>query len=169
MPKWQADQQLGLQKSSARKTSRKPPGPGVMKAGKPDEQALRDLILEYVRRQHAKDREGALELRSGQAISVSPCARDPLGYGEYLQKYNSWSGRSEIRMLRPRAMHDLAVSGDPSFVRLTFRTGSTVKGSGETSAMFSRHFFILQRQSDDTWKITHDTWTNVPYDDGELR
>lgn len=132
------------------------------------EQAVRELMLEYARRQYTLDWEGVLRLRSDQAISVSGDSRNPLGQKEYLEMYTNLSKRAEIRMIRPPTIHEAIVSGDLAFVRLTFCTAFTLHDDGETWDVFSRHFFILQRQPDQEWKITHDTWTNVPYDQGEI-
>jgi len=51
---------------------------------------------------------------------------------------------------------------------MTYRTEFKSKEEdGESLVIFSRHFYILRKESDEGWKITHDTWSNVPYD-GEV-
>jgi ketosteroid isomerase-like protein len=131
--------------------------------------AVRELVLEYGRRMYACDFRGALELRSDQAISLVPEVRNPLSQEESLAMFSQYGDTYELRALRPPTIHQVISSGDLAYVRLTYCTHWVPRsGEGEAPAFFSRHFYILQRQAEGSWRITHDTWSNIPYDEGDV-
>jgi ketosteroid isomerase-like protein len=134
-----------------------------------DGSAVRELLLEYARRMYESDMRGAWELRSDQAISLVPDVRNPLGQEESLDMFSKYAETHELRAIRPPTIHEVIVSGDLAYVRLTYCTEWLPRsGEGEAPAVFSRHSYILQQQAGRSWRITHDTWSNIPYDEGDV-
>ena len=131
--------------------------------------AIRELILDYGQRIYDGDIKGAWNLRSKDAITIVPEQRNPLPQEESMDRYLQGINAYEFIQLRPITIHEIITSGDLAFVRMTYCTEFKSKEEdGESLVFFSRHIYILSRESDEGWKITHDTWSNVPYDDGEV-
>jgi len=133
-----------------------------------DVEAVKALILRGADLQYQGDWVGYIATRTDDAIWVVPKLRDPMDKEAASEFYTNIGEKYDLSAIRPPEFKDVIVSGDLAFVRAVGATKSSPKDGGEPYSAFSRHWFILQRQSDGEWKVSHDTSSNIPYDEGDM-
>ena len=131
-----------------------------------DSLAIHSLLLDAADKAYSGDLDGYLSHRTLDALSVADHLRDPLTLEGTREMYRDLLAGNDWRPITPMVVNDLWVSGSLGFACLTFATEITPKNGTPPVRQYSRHFTILRKQADGSWKVARDMWSNVPYDGG---
>jgi len=116
-----------------------------------DEQAIRDLVANWMRASQAGDTETVLSLMTDDAVFLVP-GREPFGKQEFASAAHNLQG---VRMEGSSEIRELKVLGDWAFLRgylqvtMTPPGGNSVRRAGYTLTIF-------HKQPDGRWLLARD-------------
>jgi len=132
------------------------PAPAATTSTEADDEALRELSRQGVAEFNAGNLDGLMALYADDAVHMPPnnpiiIGKDSLrsGFEEFLA-----ANTSELSS----TVEDIGVSGDWAFLRLSYTQSITPKDGGDTTQEVGKWVLILERQADDSWRITTDIW-----------
>ena len=130
-----------------------------------DEAAIREVMHQIQDVWNAADLEGVLAEFAQDLVIMSP--EEPALLGKETLR-NALEGLLEQNTIVWNfTIEDIQISGDLAFVRGESTGSTTEKESGETEEEESKGVFILQRESDGTWKIVLEIWNSNVDDEDE--
>jgi len=120
---------------------------------------VRHLILEALEIIRSDNFERYFELFTDDAVWMMPSNYTDVHKDEARAFYRF---TDKFRFDQDISIDELIVEGDWAFVRLSFDGYLRPKSDKESRPLrsVSRHLWVLQRQSDGSWKIARDIWNN---------
>jgi uncharacterized protein (TIGR02246 family) len=132
------------------------PAPAATTSTEADDEALRELSRQGVAEFNAGNLDGLMALYADDAVQMPPnnpiiIGKDSLrsGFEEFLA-----ANTSELSS----TVEDIGVSGGWAFLRLSYTQSITPKDGGDTTLEVGKWVLILERQADDSWRITTEIW-----------
>ena len=125
-----------------------------------EDEAVRKLILEALDVIRSDDFDRYFDLFTDDAVWMMPSTFKDVHQDEARSFYRF---TRKFEFDQETAVDEVVVSGDWAYVRVSFDGFLRPKiddGSPPLRSV-SRHIWILQRQGDDSWKISRDIW-NTP-------
>lgn len=137
------------------------PGTQVAEALAPiqaEDEALRRLVLEAIEIIRSDDFDRYFDLFADDAVWMMPSGRDDVGVADARKFYRF---TAKFRFDQQVTVHEIVVTGDHAWVRLTFDGYLRAKKDDSAPPLrsLSRHVWILRRDGDG-WKIIRDMWNN---------
>ena len=122
----------------------------------PDEQALRQTLLDYVNHMNKGDFTQWLSLWSEEAVQMPPYVPAWVGKEKIGKAMKPVFEKNKIE-LKIKAVNDVIVHHDMGLTRCVF-TLALVDGNGKRIPLYpeGKTLTIYARQKDGSWKITHD-------------
>ena len=125
-----------------------------------EDEAVKSLILEALNVIRSDDFERYFDLITDDAVWMMPSSFKDV----YLDEARSfYRFTRKFRFDQETAVDEVVISGDSAYVRVSFDgyLRPKVDDGSPPLRSVSRHIWILQKQSDGTWKIARDIW-NTP-------
>ena len=123
-----------------------------------DVEAINAVREQEVAAINAEDIEGFLACFTDDAVLMPP--NEPPAIGE--EAMRSWSEEflNQFTVQGAYTFSDVVVAADWAFERYSGNWTLTPKAGGEPISDNLKGIHIYQRQADDSWKITWDTWNS---------
>jgi uncharacterized protein (TIGR02246 family) len=125
-----------------------------------EDEAVKSLILEALNVIRSDDFERYFDLFTDDAVWMMPSSFKDV-YRDEARSFYRFTRK--FRFDQETAVDEVVISGDSAYVRVSFDgyLRPKVDDGSPPLRSVSRHIWILQKQSDGTWKIARDIW-NTP-------
>jgi uncharacterized protein (TIGR02246 family) len=119
-----------------------------------DEQAIRDLVVTWMRASLAGDVSQVLKLMSDDVVFLTP-GREPFGRKEFEAGFKGM--QSQVRIDGKSEIQEVRVSGDMAYCwnKLTINI-TPLGGGGEPKQRKGYALSVLRKQADGHWVIARD-------------
>ena len=124
-----------------------------------DEAAVVALIDKALEITQSDDFNPYFDLFSDDARWMMPSSFEDVGIEDAKSFYGF---TSKFRFEQNTKVEQILLSGDLAFARVSLDGYLKPKNDPDAAPLrsISRHIWIIQRQADGAWKITHDIWNN---------
>lgn len=122
-----------------------------------DEAAIRAVVAEEVRAANAGDVEAFLAAFSDDAVAMPPEA--PAASGPAFRELITEMFAEVDVAVEYFGDDALIIDGDHAIHQYSFNWTLTPKAGGDAMSEQGKGIHVLARQSDGSWKITHDQWS----------
>ncbi len=132
------------------------PAPAATTSTETDVEAFRALIRQLDAEFNAGNLDGVMALYADDAVQMPPNNPIIIGKDSLRSGFEEFFAANTIEL--SGTVEDIGVSGDWAFLRLSYTQSITPKDGGDTTPEVGKWVLILERQADDSWRITTDIW-----------
>jgi len=124
----------------------------------PDVDAIRALLAQTVAAYNAADLEGSVAWYAEDVVSMPPTEATE-GKADMRRSMEAFLGANDIRFTAQA--DEIVVAGDVGVLLVSYDETSTPKAEGEAGEQHGKWLIVLRKQTDGSWKVWRDMWTNV--------
>ena len=124
-----------------------------------DVAAINAILNQYAETVTAGDADGFMALFVEDCVMLPPNAPTIVGK-DACRSYVKSTFFDPFDLEEELASQETAIAKDWAFVRGTYTLQVTPKAGGEITPIDGKFILLFERQSDDSWKITHQIWNS---------